>query len=354
MGKDSVRTDFMDKEEFQRRAREQKALGYAAIGETIDLPVVFDPDFDQFAANTAFALRHLVVYRSDGGHFARGLVRQTGQLALIHKHFVDASLAKGNKILLAARLFRRAHPTPGMHWMMAVQFAIQVMNVENETIHASPEVTEKADHDFADYLMHHIRLVVENPQWSGDRQVRLREWVNIAERLGYPKYLDLWYYNRVATFEYVNWNTKDPRRVAMTTATGGNLPFDGTTGGLSHGTSFSAPPGTAWRNYPFKKIFEECKHRRDVNDYHGLISHELIFAEDEVLRSIAEIAAQIKRVSAAGGLDFSSNSGRPSDNLGPLASKYLQDYGKRLNDPNSLYAIYLKTSKASTSWADNW
>ena len=334
----------MDMAEFKRRAREQQALGYKAIGETVDLPVAFDPAFDSYAANAAHGLRHLVVYRSDGGHFARGLVRQSGDLAKIHKHLADAGIAKGSKILLAARLYRRVHPVPNMNWMMSVRFAIQSMDMETERIEASPQVTAQSDKNFGEYLLHHIRLVVEDPRWSGDRQVRLREWVSIAERLGYPKYLELWYYNRVATFEYVNWNTTDPRRKSMTSATGGNLPFDGTTGGMSYGSSFSAPPSTPWRNYPFKTIFEKSKHRKDVNDYHGLINHELIFAEDEVLRSISEITKQIKRVSAAGGLDFSSNSGRPSDNLGALASKFLQDFGKRLKDNDSLYATYLKPS----------
>ena len=354
MGKEPLRTDFMGMDEFKRRAHEQMALGYKVVGETVDLPVVFDPNFDNFAANTAFALRRLVVYRSDGGHFARGLVRQTGQLALIHKHLVEAGIAQGNKILLASRLFRRVNPTPNMNWMLSVQFAIQSINMESDVIEASPEVTAQSDKNFAEYLLHHIRLVVENPTWSGDRQVRLREWVNIAERSGYPQYHELWYYNRVATFEYVNWNTKEPRRKAMTTFTSGNLPFNGTTGGMSHGSSFSAPPQTPWRNYPFKKIFEECKHRHDVNDFHGLISHELIFAEDEVLRSIAEINTQIKRASAAGGLDYHGLINRPSDNLGAAASLFIQDFGNRLGDPNSLYATYLKTAKASTSWADRW
>ena len=354
MGNEPLRSDFMDMEVFKRRAHEQIALGWKNVGETVNLPVVFDLNFDNFAANTAFALRHLIVYRSDGGHFARGLVRITGQLVLIHNYLKDATYPQGTKILLAARLYRRVHPTPNMHWMMSVQFAINSINMESDAIEASPQVTAQADKNFSEYLLHHIRLVVENPKWSGDRQVRLREWVTIAERLGYPNYSKLWYYNRVATFEYVNWNTTDPRRKAMTMTTGGNLPFNGTTGSMSYGSSFSAPPATPWRNYPFKKIFDECKQRHDVNDYHGLISSELIFAEDEVLRSIAEINTQIKRVSAAGGLDFSSNSSTPSDNLGAAASLFIKDFGKRLKDPDSLYATYLKTSKASTNWADNY
>ena len=355
MGEEPLRTDFMGMDEFKRRAHEQMALGYKVVGETVNLAVVFDTGFDNFASNTAYALRHLVVYRSDGGHFARGLVRQTGQLALIHKHLVDAGYPKGEKILLAARLFRRAHPTPGMHWMMSVQFAIRSITGDHEVIQASPQVAAQADKNYSDYLLHQMRIVVETHKWSdGDVQVRLREWVSIAERLGYPRYLELWYYNRVATFEYVNWNTTEPRRTAMTADTGGNLPFSGTTGGMIYGGTFSAPPATPWRNYPFKTIFDQCKHLRDVNDYQGVISSQLGFAENEILMSITEIVKQIKRVSAAGGLDFSSNSSTPSDNLGAAASKFIKDYGRRLNDPDSLYATYLKTSSGSTNWADLW
>ncbi|WP_163612537.1 hypothetical protein, partial [Klebsiella pneumoniae] len=68
-------TDYMPPAEFARRALEQTRLGFKPIGQTLTIVATYDSDFDQFAAKVAHELRHYVVYRSDGGVFARGLVR---------------------------------------------------------------------------------------------------------------------------------------------------------------------------------------------------------------------------------------------------------------------------------------
>jgi hypothetical protein len=240
MADGSQRTDYMAMEEFKKRAMEHMARGDQPLGETRMLVVKFDSDFNRFAANVAYELRHLVVYRTDGGHFARGLVRQTGQLANFHRELLENSIANGTRVSVAARLYRRANPDPTLRWMMSVQFGRLVIATEGEQIYASPAVAEQSGKNLAELVLQHAAIVVENPHWSGDRQKRLRDWIKLAQQVGYPGFLDLWYYNRVAVFEYVNWDTTEGRRKAMTTRTAGNLPFDGTTGGMN-----DAP----WRNY---------------------------------------------------------------------------------------------------------
>ncbi len=64
MADGSQRTDYMAMEEFKKRAKEHMARGDQPLGETRMLVVKFDTDFDRFAANVAYELRHLVVYAS--------------------------------------------------------------------------------------------------------------------------------------------------------------------------------------------------------------------------------------------------------------------------------------------------
>ena len=255
MGGHGANSDYMPREEFARRAREQITLCFKPMGQTLLITVSFENSFDEFAARVAYELRHYVVYRSDGGHFARGLVRATGDLAAIHHDRRSKNIPPGSKVRLLARLFRRQHTIPGDRWMMSVRFAEVEMSfnaAEEGVIHASDAITDQSKRGLAERVLEHAAVVVENKEWHGDRQKRLRDWVKLAEKLGYPRSLDLYYYNRVAVFEYVNWNTLDPRRIEMTRATGGRVPFDGTTGGMSGSGTFSAPPNTPWRNFPFQ------------------------------------------------------------------------------------------------------
>jgi len=358
MGGGSQRIDYLPTDEFKKRAREHIARGDKALGETRILVVAFDTNFDRFAANVAYELRHLIVYRSDGGHFARGLVRQTGQLEGFHRLLVQQSVVNGTKVSLAARLYRRASPDPGLRWMMSIQFGqptIEFDRDEGGHIEASPTVTLQSEKNFADLVLQHAAIVVENPHWSGDRQKRLRDWIKLAEQAGYPAFLDLWYYNRVAVFEYVNWDTTDLRRKAMTTKTGGGLPFDGTTGGMSGGRTFSAPPNTPWRERPFRNAIAKCKGQHNIDDCHGLIGAELKFAESEIFESISEMNKQIKRTSFASGLDPDQEStGAASDSLGPVATKFYKDVGARLHDAKSLYATYMRYTQSKGGWADRY
>src|SRR6266851_2779763 len=148
MADGSQRTDYMAMEELKKRAQEHIARGDQTLGETRMLVVKFDTNFDRFAANVAYELRHLVVYRTDGGNFARGLVRQTGQLANFHRELLENSIANGTRVSVAARLYRRANPDPTLRWMMSVQFGRPVIAVsqnEGGQIYASPAVANSRE-----------------------------------------------------------------------------------------------------------------------------------------------------------------------------------------------------------------
>lgn len=353
MGNDQQRTHYMPAKEFARRALEQIRLGYQPTGQTVSINVAFDTGFDQFAAKAAHELRHYVVYRSDGGVFARGLVRASQDLRLIHRDYIALKLANGTSVALAARLYRRQHLTPGDRMMMSIRFAkvaVAFGKDEAEVIRPSPAVVEKSRKIFAEKVLVHAINAAWNRRWSGDRQKRIQDWVILAAELDYPEFLDLWYYNRVAVREYVSFDTQDKRRIDMTKATAGQLPFSGTTGSMSYRGTYSAPPGTPWRVYPFRSAVEKCHGRTNVDDCFGLVGNELSSAENAILELIAEMVQQMARVGGATALDpFQGMVGASADNLGASAGAFLKHVGTLLNDPKSLYATYLKYGQAATT-----
>jgi len=238
--------------------------------------------------------------------------------------------------------------------MLSMRFGLVKIDMDSEVIVASPAIVQQSRNKLAQDILDRATVYVTSRKDDSDATKRMRAWVSLATRIGSPAYLELWYYNRVAAFEFVNWNTLEPRRLAMTRATNGRLPFDGVTGSMSQSGTFSAPPDTPWRNYPFKDVYKEAMRHPDPQSINDYIAAQLNFSEDEILRTISEIVQQIKRVSMASGLDFSSNSSTPSDALGALASAFAKDVGKRLKDPNTLYGIYSTTHPGVLSWADRW
>src|SRR5215471_16929749 len=61
------------------------------VGTSTVFKVNYNSDFNEFAASVAFALRTMIVYRTDGGRFARGLVRASGDLQNIHADLRDSN-----------------------------------------------------------------------------------------------------------------------------------------------------------------------------------------------------------------------------------------------------------------------
>lgn len=354
------RTDYTSMEELRQRALEQITLGYKPIGENVSIAVRYDGSFDIFAANAAFELRFLMTYRTDGGHFARGLVRQSGDLEKIHRSLREQSLANGQMVSLVARLYRRANLDPNLRWVMSARFALVTANMEAEVVEASQVVTRQAQTNLAEFLLEQAIIVAHDPRWKGERATRIRQWIFVAVKMGAPAYLDLWYYNRAAAFEMVNWNTTEVRRKAMTAATNGNPPFVGIIGSGSYSGTFSVPPNTPWQNFPFREIYKKALTHTDINNFHGAINNQLIFAEEEIRRSISEIVQQIKRVGSANNVDYHGVNGTifdwrstaPSDALGSIASSFVKDIGNRFTDENSLYNAYWLTKHDATSWAD--
>jgi predicted SprT family Zn-dependent metalloprotease len=142
----SERTGFMPLEEFRRRMRMHIDQGWQPVlpRQEIIINPAFSASFEKFARSAAHELRHYIVYRSDGGLFARGLVRSTGDLQRIHKDLHDLGIKEGAKVRLAAALYRRKHAEPTRRYMMAVQFAHIPITGDAEVVEASPAVTQQS------------------------------------------------------------------------------------------------------------------------------------------------------------------------------------------------------------------
>jgi hypothetical protein len=348
-----VRTDFMSIEEFKRRALEAIRRGdQHDPAKVMQLDVPFDAAFDAFAHNVAHALRHEIVYRSDGGRFARGFVRASGDLEKLHRLYRQAGVASGSSIGLTAAFYRRRHPDPKMRWAISVQFIPRTtkVDVDGEITNARPEVMAELAYKVLDAAGMILDSSAWNPPngWGHDRVLRMKDWLHIARELGYPAFLNLWYYNREPAWWYVRWNTTAPERQHMTAATGGKLPFDGNAG-AQHGE---------WRLYPFRAMMSRCRGRDRMDDCANMVAEEMRRAEENIFESIADLNREINRANSVnlGTVGdphsllhpFSSSAGTSADALGPEASVFVKSFKDLLKDPHFLYSPYLRYAQTAT------
>lgn len=354
MGNDKLRTDYMPTEEFRRREREHERRGDVPIGpRIIPLQVDFDANYDRFVASVAHGIRHYVVYRRDGGNFARGLVRASDELKEIYDKLRINAAQRAGKVRLNAKLYRRKASLPSDQWAMFVIFETRdvIDEDEGEFITASYDVTYESEKRRAENVVETASVIIGNPawnppnQWGADRVKRLGDWVWLAKRIGYPRFLRLWYYNRRPVFLYTRWETTPSERKSMTAETGGKLPFDGSTGFFG---SFEP-----WRIYPFQTAVTECKHYSSVDDCADHIGDVLRIAESEIFESIREMNAAVMRLAPAASTDpWQGMQGAASDATGPQVNAFLKHIGTLFKDPDTLYRPYTKyTQSYQTLWA---
>ncbi len=287
------------------------------------ITVKYDSNFDEFAARVAYALRDKLYYRHDGGRNARGLVRATGDLRIIHSLYRTAKppTPNGTPIELNAIFGRRRDPRAAMRWVMVIRFNDSkgwgFVDMDPDVI-----VVNTADAPrkvMATVLLHASLACQDLPGFSGKR---ICEMVNIAERVKYPKNWGLWYYERSLVDGYVNWRTGNARRREMTRTTGGRVPFDGDSGFPQHAN---------WRIYPFREAAIKCSKQMDFDNCKAIVLHTLVHAEDEMRRTFQDIQKM-----------FSSDSAAV---FGPLVEEFRKHLVGLLNIPDSLYSVFSKYPK---------
>ncbi len=335
------RTDYLPPEVYKAHSDWARLHGTGFFKQILPpLIVPFDSDFNKFAANAAFAIRHYVVYRTDGGAFARGLVRDSGNLLKIWRTLKDVNTPTGMEIKLYAMLWRRKDIDPTLRWSMTIEFRIATTRKdveEGEQIVVPAAVISNSQQSAIEKVIHDGTMITQTPPFKGARANRIRGMLKIADRLGYPKNWNLWYYSRRAVYMYVRWDTNDPQRKTMTAATGGRFPFDGDTG---HYGGYAA-----WRIFPFQNAVRRCNPHSSADDCGGIIGRELVLAEDEILREIAEINSEMQRASQAAGQagwqQLTSISSSASSGTGPLVDAFIKHLVGLMRDPQTLYSVYL-------------
>ena len=280
--------------------------------------VAFDPDFNQFVANVAQGLQPYVTYRSDGGRYARGLVRDSEELQEIHKRFLRSSVAKGTNLRMKATLGRRKSSLPNGRWALLVHFAADILAFAPERVEAAPAVVEQSKRNHAERV---IRLALPVAQ-NIDRQNHivgepLMKVVGLAARLGYPRCLDLWYYAPDHVRVYLDWRTKNAFRRKMTAATGGKFPFDG--------WSMQADGG-GWRAFPLAEIIKQCLGQSDAA-CHAIINNGLLFA-DRKIRSTIKNAHHAEMPLGGGSAS------------GPLAAQFIEHLHSLQASPDNVLSFY--------------
>jgi hypothetical protein len=342
MGNPAYSNEYTAREVYVRHRKEAALRNDGASYQWAHIDnIPFDPDFGAFASSVAHAIRGLVIYRSDGGNYARGLVRASGDLEAIHRAYMALQFrpANGATIRLNAVLIRRKDADPTKRWMMWMRFTAPDFEFGDAiTVTADPAVGNQGWKDITEKMLHHGHAWIHTQH--GDRATRVEKMLSIADRLGYPKNWEMFYYARPAVHLYVKWESAQPdedkmgarsKRGKMTTATGGRVPFDGDTGPTQH---------IPWRIYPFKDAARQCM-GKDPDGCAAVISQQMKHHEQEMLATFADIDAEISRVfSVPSSLNPFSMTGKSASSLGPLGLAFLEHLGTLTKNQDSFYSVY--------------
>ncbi len=342
MGNPAYSNDYTAREIYETHLKEAAKRHDTLRFQWVTISnIPFDPSFEVFADSVAYAIRGLVIYRSDGGKYARGLVRASGDLLAIHRAYMALQTRPANSspIRLGAALVRRKDADPTRRWMMWIRFKAPDFEAEDEVaITVDPSVVARGWKNVTEDMLHHGHSWIQTQH--GDRAQRVEKMLAIADRLGYPKNWNMFYYARRAIFLYIRWESAQPdedklgprsKRGRLAAQTGGQVPFDGDTGPPEH---------IPWRVYPIRDSAKLCM-GKDPDAVAAIISQQLRHHEEEMLATFRDIDAEINRVfSVPTSLNPFAMTGKSASTLGPLALAFLQHLNDLTKDPDSFYSVY--------------
>jgi len=312
----SQATNYTPHETLSNRLRQAKARGDKFAGKISEIRVPFHPSFDRFAANVAYAIRHEVVYRSDGGRFARGLVRGSGNLEKIHGFYAATDTPSGMQIRLRAKLWRRQDPKAANRWAMNIHFRAPDWRVEEgEEIVADEKYVRGSQQRALEAFIERATFLGQDI--PGERGKRIRKFVELLDRLSFPKNMNLWYYGDEYVRIYLDWRTDDKTRQLMTRQTSGKMPFDGraNTSGITG----------AWRRYPFRDVIKFYSESWSDSQVKGKLA-----GIDKAIFLSYSAAQKVIATSSLGGGKLH----------GPLASAFLKHLSNLQKDKSHLYSVY--------------
>ena len=329
MGNAEGSSDYTPMQVLRKRAAAAHARGDRYVASVRDKVFKFTTNFDTFAGEVAYGLRHTMVYRTDGGRFARALVRASGDLKIIHNAYVAANTPEGTDIRLEMYLVRRRDPNPTKRWLMSIRFRAPDWVEDNDPIVVVPDKTRLA----------HARCVlldkllgvlsIESPFVMGNEGIWLDKVLAIAERLDCPKNLDLWYYNRGPLVHYVSWRTFDDDRKRMTAKTNGQFPFDGNN--YLYGE---------WRIFPFRTLVRNFANQPLDHVGPALLQH-MLFHIDQIAQSLVDVNRELARSGPIRSLMGKIPFAHGTEKMYGLAVPFLEHLQQLQADRNHLYHAFM-------------
>lgn len=255
--------------------------------------VKFRRNFNAFADDVAYLLRHSMIYRSDAGHRARGIVRANRILKVIHEAYLDPTVAykEGQELYLRIILVRVRDTLPPNRWVMAADFRSPIFEehwvAEEGTMVEAPTPCSRLETLFALADFECVNaLGVEKA-----KKVRLLIDFAQSQKGGCPTNLNLWCYNRPLLNAYTSVSTVDKDRILMTKHTQGKLPLNG--------QSMTSPHGE-WRVYPFKELVKAVP--SSLNDPARTAAQHLYNSWDQIDQSMADLYKNVSQGQLVAGM----------------------------------------------------
>ena len=304
----NIRTDYAEKKFFQDRLRSSMKRGDKHYKSLKKVKILFQNNFEVLVHRTAYALRHHMTYRSDGGRIARGLVRATGDLGRIHQFYQEQGTSDDAPIWLDVQFWRRKDAKSNRRRVMNIQMAPSEFYVMEEIEHKVDE--NKMRKTRLDKFVDRAGLLCARIR--GENGARIHKLIlDIADDMPASKVRNLWHYNPLVVKQYVNIYTDDTTRRKMTRTTHGKLPFDG----------YGGPHGN-WQTYPFRQIADlyspDWPEVRVIN--------KLIGIDKAIYSSHKKIENAIDSASLGGG-----------DAYGPLVQKFIKHFKSLKKNKKHIY-----------------
>lgn len=208
-------TSYASRAEIAKRVARADREGYEPMLELGSLAVEFSTNFDTFAARVAHGLRTRMIYRTDNGRLARGMVRYSGDLQAIHARNLRRNRAdRMDTIVLDVTFVRRRSNIPTERAVFGIRFAENLTTFDTTPVDPSPETRKKNRKARAEAFLAKAIIVSMDMGCKGDR---VRAMLEYAVKIGYPRNEKLWFYDPRTVYEYVH-NLSDKERAQMPSA----------------------------------------------------------------------------------------------------------------------------------------
>jgi len=260
------RNDYMSRKKLEKRLLEAKRGGSRVYRQLI-IPIPHPRTLDAFVREVAHAIREYVVYRTDGGNFARGLVRHSRDLTRMWNWTQSDEQKETETHEIRVHLLRRRAPKHSDRWVLELQMfkpaVREIIFEKKEGNVIQPNLRDVKER--AEAVIDHILQKIDAPEVLGkaaqvygkgkDKKInkeRARAYFVLADHVGWPKFKTLWCYHQDAVENFCKATIEDRNKWLQGKK---KFPLEGLTGTMGHGPA----PDQPWRLYPFAMLMEFSK-----------------------------------------------------------------------------------------------